>query len=213
MLNSAACYHDYDRSMPKLDRVLSRLKPLVRRLVEELQKSTDDSRGARRRYKQEYEGLRHRYVISQIPVFFAFGLLSLYAYYVGRSASNAPTTGTPAQALLIVAGISFILWSIVVSLVSLKRVPKRMYERITDFIVSPKEALVYIVSLVVFLISFAVTWLDLVKAGMSFAPLMLLLVVALVLSSFFIIANIRTLREDRSPKDRTKPRRLMRGRR
>lgn len=66
---------------PALDRIITKLELLKNSLAKESQKTTKTSD-----CEQRCEDLLQRYIMSQVPLFFTFGLLSIYAYYLSKLA-------------------------------------------------------------------------------------------------------------------------------
>jgi len=152
----------------------------------------------------EQESLLPRYIMLQVSLFFSFGLLSIYAYYLGELDISANMSiwdwvqyGT--RFALVAIGIGSIAWAIILSIVGLNcKVPgilKGVRERITRFIRDGRDRpIVYVVSLAVFATSFITTWGELSSTEIGVVYRDILLGIALALTGVFVVDNIRSAR-------------------
>jgi|GEM_PF-3839171 len=188
----------------RLDQIIKKLKLVENDFAKEVRKPTKRSDYAQ-------ESLLPRYIMLQVSIFFSFGLLSIYAYYLAELDSSANMSmwswvQNIASRALVPIGIASIAWAIILSIVGLNckvpRILKRVREKIAGFIRDGKDRpIVYVASLVVFGVSFITTWADLSRTDIGVLYRDILLGIAVALIGVFVVDNILRARHRRAPKN------------
>jgi hypothetical protein len=197
----------------RLGGIIQRLESLENKLAKEVQKPTKRSAT-----EQQCKDVLQRYIMSQVPLFFTFGLLSIYAYYLPKLGTDANMSRLDCvhvvgQALLRPVGIASIAWAIVLSVVGLnckmRRPLKGVREKIRGFMEKEDEPIFYVMifyatSLTVLGVSFATTWADLSRTGIGVLPLGIVYGIGLAFILVLFVDNILRAWYRRAQKAKTK---------
>jgi hypothetical protein len=190
----------------RLGGIIQRLELLENELAKKMQKPTKRSDYAQ-------QDLLQRLIMSQVPLFYFFGLLSIYTYYLskldtGVNMSIWDWVQYTVSQLLMPIGIAFIVWAFILSIVSLNckmpRILEGVRRKIRELFMEEKiEPIVYAATMVVFGAGFADNLADLVRTGIGFIPLLIVYGIGLALIIVLVVDNILRARQKRPSKAKT----------
>jgi len=155
------------------------------------------------------QNLLQRYIMSRVILFFSFGLLSIYAYYLSGTGANMSIWNWVqyiVSRLLIPIGIASIVWAFILSIVGLNcKIPEGVREKIKGFFMEGNiEPIIYSVTMAVFGVSFATTWANLLRTGIGVVPRGILFGTGLAIIIILVVANILNAMHWRASKAKTK---------
>jgi len=192
-----ALLHD-ENAQDRINRIIKNIQILENELAKEVQKPNKRSD-----YEQQRKDLLQRYIMSQAPLFFTFGLFSIYANYLGK-----PSVAV--QILLIAVGMIFIVWAFILSIVGLNCKMPRTLEGVSEKIkgfMSMREksdVTVYVVTVVVFGVGLATTWDALSRTGIGATLRWVILVIGVALMIVLFVDYILRVVRPLTTKSKTK---------
>jgi hypothetical protein len=149
------------------------------------------------------EYLLRRYLISQVPTFFFFGLSSILAYrLLALRSSIAMSIGEQVEhilsQLLIPIGGAAIAWAFALFIVGLNyKIPRKLKcaeKKILQWVQRKNEPFYYVASMTVFGITFAAILADMIRTGIGALHLYVLYGVGILLALFLLVYNLVSTR-------------------
>lgn len=186
----------------RLDRVIRNLELLE----DELSKKV---RGPSKRSDYEQQDWMRRYIVSQVPTFFFFGLLSILASYliVQRATTAISTWDTVIGCLLLPFGIIVIVWALALLAVGLNlkilSKAKRVKAVVIRWVEGGNELFYYIATVTVFGISLASILAQMIKEGIGALYIYILFGVACLLLFSFVYNIYLSSRQQKQLKNST----------